>query len=147
MDKDIELIKYRDLVLTTLDYYVENFSHNHNIRTEYLKLKVHVEEHFVQGKLSTLKKWFKELTFDFIEDGDFHFNEYLKKTTKYEIDIFESYFKRIEKIIDKGQIKTESQFHEIQNYVDHLIQNNSPDKELIKRMNEILLSFEKLKSE
>lgn len=142
MDKEFELKKYRDLVVATLDYYIVHLAFNNEMKDEYIRLKTQTEEHYSKGKLTTLKNWFKDLTSDFIEDRDFGFNEYLIKTTNYDIDIFESYFKRIEKIIEKDQIKTDSQFYELKNYVDYLIQNINSDKVLIQRINEILLRFE-----
>ncbi|WP_291119724.1 hypothetical protein [Empedobacter sp. UBA7248] len=142
MDKEFELKKYRDLVAATLDYYIVHLAFNNEMKDEYFCLKTQAEEHYSKGKLTILKSWFKDLTSDFIEDRYFGFNEYLIKTTNYEIDIFESYFKRIEKIIEKDQIKTDSQFYELKNYVDYLIQNNNSDKVLIQRINEILLRFE-----
>ena len=142
MDKEFELKKYRDLVVATLDYYIVHLAFNNEMKDEYFRLKTQAEEYYSKGKLTILKNWFKDLTFDFIEDRDFGFNEYLIKTTNYEIDIFESYFKRIEKIIEKDQIKTDSQFYELKNYVDYLIQNNNSDKVLIQRINELLLRFE-----
>ncbi len=142
MDKEFELKKYRDLVVATLDYYIVHLAFNNEMEDEYIRLKTQTEEYYSKRKLTTLKNWFKDLTSDFIEDRDFGFNEYLIKTTNYDIDIFESYFKRIEKIIEKDQIKTDSQFYELKNYVDYLIQNNNSDKVLIQRINEILLRFE-----
>ena len=142
MDKEFELKKYRDLVVATLDYYIVHLPFNNEMIDEYIRLKTQAAVYYSKGKLTTLKNWFKDLTLDFIEDRDFGFNEYLIKTTNYEIDIFESYFKRIEKIIEKDQIKTDSQFYELKNYVDYLIQNNNSDKVLIQRINEILLRFE-----
>ena len=142
MDKEFELKKYRDLVVATLDYYIVHLAFNNEMKDEFIRLKIQTEVYYSKGKLTTLKNWFKDLTLDFIEDRDFGFNEYLIKTTNYEIDIFESYFKRIEKIIEKDQIKTDSQFYELKNYVDYLIQNNNSDKVLIQRINEILLRFE-----
>ena len=142
MNKEFELKKYRDLVLATLDYYIVHLAFNNEMKDEYIRLKTQAEVYYSKGKLTTLKNWFKDLTLDFIEDRDFGFNEYLIKTTNYDIDIFESYFKRIEKIIEKDQIKTDSQFYELKNYVDYLIQNNNSDKVLIQRINEILLRFE-----
>lgn len=117
------------------------------MKDEFIRLKIQTEEYYSKRKLTILKNWFKDLTSDFIEDGDFGFNKYLKQTTHYEIDIFESYFKRIKKLVEKGFIKTESQFHELKNYVDYLVQNNNSDKDLIQRINEILLRFESRKIE
>lgn len=142
MDKEFELKKYRDLIVATLDYYIVHLAFNNEMKDEYFCLKTQAKEYYLKGKLTTLKNWFKDLTLDFIEDRDFGFNEYLIKTTNYDIDIFESYFKRIEKIIEKDQIKTDSQFYELKNYVDYLIQNNNSDKVLIQRINELLLRFE-----
>ena len=142
MNKEFELKKYRDLVLATIDYYIVHLAFNNEMKDEYIRLKTQTEEYYSKRELTILKNWFKDLTSDFIEDRDFGFNEYLIKTTNYEIDIFESYFKRIEKIIEKDQIKTDSQFYELKNYVDYLIQNNNSDKVLIQRINELLLRFE-----
>lgn len=142
MNKEFELKKYRDLVLATIDYYIVHLAFNNEMKDEYIRLKTQTEKYYSKRKLTILKNWFKDLTSDFIEDRDFGFNEYLIKTTNYDIDIFESYFKRIEKIIEKDQIKTDSQFYELKNYVDYLIQNNNSDKVLIQRINELLLRFE-----
>ncbi|WP_313359566.1 hypothetical protein [Empedobacter sp.] len=142
MNKEFELKKYRDLVLATLDYYIVHLAFNNEMKDEFIRLKIQTEEYYSKRKLTILKNWFKDLTSDFIEDRDFGFNKYLKQTTHYEIDIFESYFKRIKKLVEKGFIKTESQFHELKNYVDYLVQDNNSDKDLIQRINEILLRFE-----
>lgn len=142
MNKEFELKKYRDLVLATLDYYIVHLAFNNEMKDEFIRLKIQTEEYYSKRKLTILKNWFKDLTSDFIEDRDFGFNKYLKQTTHYEIDIFESYFKRIKKLVEKGFIKTESQFHELKNYVDYLVQDNNSDKDLIQRINELLLRFE-----
>ena len=147
MNKEFELKKYRDLVLATLDYYIVHLAFNNEMKDEFIRLKIQTEEYYSKRKLTILKNWFKDLTSDFIEDRDFGFNKYLKQTTHYEIDIFESYFKRIKKLVEKGFIKTESQFHELKNYVDYLVQDNNSDKDLTQRINEILLRFESRKIE
>uniref|UniRef100_UPI0025BBF42A hypothetical protein n=1 Tax=Empedobacter sp. UBA5039 TaxID=1946439 RepID=UPI0025BBF42A len=104
MNKEFELKKYRDLVLATLDYYIVHLAFNNEMKDEFIRLKIQTEEYYSKRKLTILKNWFKDLTSDFIEDKDFGFNKYLKQTTHYEIDIFESYFKRIKKLVEKGFI-------------------------------------------
>ncbi|GJQ60996.1 MAG: hypothetical protein SCALA702_00490 [Melioribacteraceae bacterium] len=108
-DKDAELKKYRELVIATLDYYIEReeYSKNpafQNLSRHFLELRSQTEELFQKGRLSTLKKWFRDLTEISVEARDLKFNEYLKNKTKYDIDIFKSFKNRIEKIIKDGRI-------------------------------------------
>ena len=56
-----------------------------------------------------------------VETGDLKFNKYLQDKTKYEIDIFKSYFQRVEKVTQKGKITTDNQFYDIGIMVDQLL--------------------------
>jgi len=96
-EKQSELTKYRDLVLATLAYYLEN--NEMQIKTadfdsteNYTGLKIQTEEHYQKGRLTRLKQWFRDLTEMQVETGDLKFNKYLQDKTKYDIDIFKSYF-------------------------------------------------------
>ena len=76
----------------------------------YQKLKELVGKHFQKGRLTILKQWFRDLTEMQIETKDFKFSAYLKEKTNYDIDIFKSFYDRIDKIIVKGigKLKNES---------------------------------------
>ena len=149
-EKHIELQKYRDLVLATLDYYLDN--KETQIKTadfdsieHYRGLKTQTEDHFQKGRLTRLKQWFRDLTEMQVETGDLKFNKYLQDKTKYETDIFKSYFERVDKVIEKGKITTDNQFYDINMLVDQLCQTEPVDNRKIEILNNLLANYEQRK--
>ena len=125
-EKQAELQKYRDLVLATLDYYTDNKemqikTADYDSQEHFKGLKIQTEEHYQKGRLARLKQWFRDLTEMQVETGDLKFNKYLQDKTKYEIDIFKSYFQRVEKVTQKGKITTDNQFYDIGIMIDQLL--------------------------
>lgn len=150
-EKQAELAKYRDLVLATLDYYLDN--NTMQIKTadfdsteHYKRLKIQTEEHYQKGRLSRLKQWFRDLTEMQIETGDLKFNNYLQDKTKYEIDIFKSYFQRVVKVIEKGKITSDNQFYDINIMLDLLCQTEPVDNEKIEILNKLIGDYEQRQS-
>ncbi len=150
-EKQDELVKYRDLVLATLDYYIDN--KEMQIKTtdfdsieHYKGLKTQTVEHYQKGRLTRLKQWFRDLTEMQVETGDLKFNKYLQDKTKYDIDIFKSYFQRIDKVIEKGKITTDNQFYDINIMVDQLCQTEPVDHNKIEILNRILSEYKQGKS-
>jgi hypothetical protein len=149
--KQEELVKYRDLVLATLDYYIDN--KEMQIKTadfdsteHYKGLKTQTAEHYQKGRMTRLKQWFRDLTEMQVETGDLKFNKYLQDKTKYNIDIFKSYFQRVDKIIEKGKITTDNQFYDINIMVDQLCQTEPVDNNKIEILNRLLSEYEQRKS-
>ena len=148
-DKDLkaaELIKYRDLVLATLDYYLDN--NVMKVKTAdfdsdgyYQYLKIEVAEHFKKGRLARLKQWFRDLTEMQVATRDLKFNKYLRDKTNYDIDIFNSYFQRIDKIIRKGKITTDSQFYDVKLMMDDLDLSESLDNKKIQILDTLLTTY------
>lgn len=150
-EKQTELTKYRDLVLATLDYYIDN--KEMQIKTadfystqHYKGLKIQTEEQYQKGHLTRLKQWFRDLTEMQVETGDLKFNKYLQDKTKHDIDIFKSYFQRVDKIIEKGKITTDNQFYDINIMVDQLCQTEPVDNNKIEILNRLLSEYEQRKS-
>lgn len=146
-EKQLELKKYLDLVLTTIDYYLENKliqlkTADFDSEQHFQGLKTQALEHFNKGRLSRLKQWFRDLTEPQIECGDFRFNSFIKERTKHDIDIFRSYYERIDNIIEKGKITTDNQFYNINMLVDQLSQTEPVDKLRIGKLNDLLLDYE-----
>lgn len=149
-DKKSELKKYRDLVIATIDYYVDN--QLMNIKTADFDSNVHfkflkqlTEEHFDKGRLARLKQFFRDMTESQIESIDLKLNEYLRKKTNYDIDIFKSYFERVERIILKGRITTDNQFYDLKVLVDQLSQSEPIDKNKIEIIDKIMADYEQKK--
>ncbi len=149
--KQGELAKYRDLVLATIDYYLDNKlmqikTADFDSEEHFRQLKTQTQEHFQKGRLTRLKQWFRDLTEMQIETCDLKFNKYLQDKTQYDIDIFKSYFQGIDKIIEKGKITTDNQFYDVQIMVDQLCQTEPVDDKKIEVLNKILLDYEQRKS-
>ncbi|MBS2098407.1 hypothetical protein [Carboxylicivirga linearis] len=150
-DKQAELEKFRDLILATLDYYIENEVMQMNIAdfdsNEYYKnLKIQTEENYQKGRLTKLKQWFRDFTEMQVETRDLKFNKYLQEKTKYDIDIFKDYFQRVDKIIEKGKITTDNQFYDISIMVDQLCHIEPIDNVKIEKFNGLLRDYEERKS-
>jgi hypothetical protein len=103
-----ELSKYKALILVTLDYYLENIEYHINTCEfdsidHYSKLKSQALENYNKSRLTTLKKWFTDLTEIHVESKNFKFNEYLIEKTAYEIDIHTTFSERVQLTIEKGK--------------------------------------------
>jgi hypothetical protein len=149
-EKQAQLLMYRDLVLATLDYYIDHTEMHFKTADfdsveHYKEIKVQTEEHYQKGRLTRLKQWFRDLTEMQIETGDLKFNKYLQDKTKYDIDIFKSYFQRIDKIIEKGKITTDSQYYDITIMIDQLCQAEPLENEKIEILDKLLNEYEQRK--
>jgi hypothetical protein len=150
-DKRIELKKFRDLVLAAIDYHLDDPSaafktDDFNSNLYYESLKEQTLEHYNKGRLTKLKQWFRDLTEMHIETRNLNFSKYLQNKTGYDIDIFEDYFKRVEKIIKKGMITTDKQFFDISIMADQLCRELTIDDGKIQILNHFLSTYEAKKS-
>jgi hypothetical protein len=146
-DKRIELKKFRDLVLATIDYHLEDTSAG--IKTDdfdsnayYESLKIQTLEHYNKGRLTKLKQWFRDLIEIQIEARNLKFAKYLQNKTGYDVNVFDDYFKRVEKIVDKGKITTGNQFFDISIMVDQLCSEHTTDIGKIHILNQLLTTYE-----
>ena len=145
--KSKDLVKYRDLVLATIEYNIQIYSKENiagvsEIIEHFLSLKPQIEEHFEKGRLTKLKQWFRDLTETVIASNDVKFNTYLKDQTGYDLDIFKSFNQKVEKIITKGKITNDDQFYELRNYLDQLEGIEPVDNDKIKIIDRILFKYE-----
>ncbi len=145
------LLKYRDLVVATLDYYQDNQqfqiqSAAVDSQSYYQGLKTQTEAHFQKGRLTLLKQWFRDLTEMPIETRDLKFSKYLQDKTGYDIDIFNSFYQRVDQVIAKGKITTDNQFYDVKILVDQLCQTTPVNEEKIGILNRLLIGYEQRKS-
>lgn len=147
-EKTAELAKYRDLVLATIDYYIDYQILGIKATVfdkEFEIMKLRSLEDFQKGRLTRLKQGFRDLTEMIVEGGDLRFNQYIQDKTHYNIDIFKSYFQRVDKIIENGKIKTDNQFYDINSMVDRLCQSQPVDDKKIEILNKLLAEYEQRK--
>lgn len=144
--KPIELKKYYDLILATLDYMID-FS-SMKIKTDtfnsteyFLSLKLQAKEHYLKGQLTLLKKLFKGLTEDAKDDKQFV--KYLFDKTGFKIDLKGQFEKSIAKIIKRQKILTEDEYREVMEKVEELIQCKSSDQNKVNILNTLIVNYEK----
>jgi hypothetical protein len=150
VDKSQDLVNYRDLILATLDYYLENKimeikTSDFDSTIHFQSLKTQTIDHFEKGRLTNLKQWFRDLSEMQIETRDLKFNTYLRNKTGLDIDIFQDYFERINKVIECGKITTDNQFYDVRNMVDYLCQTDPVDQRQIEILNKLLIDYEQKK--
>ena len=142
---------YRDLVLASLDYYLETGlmkikTDAYDSDEHFKKLKREAEVHCKKGRLTLLKRWFRDFTEMQVEECDLVFNKYLQVKTGYDIDIFRSYHQRVDRVVEKGRITTDNQFYDITIMVDQLCQIEPVDHGRIELLNRLLSAYEQRKS-
>jgi hypothetical protein len=145
-EKQLELKWHRDILLATIDYSIERSNKERygefDIIAHYQQLKEQTEEHYQKGRLAKLKQWLRDMTEAPREMEDFGFGRYIKDKTGYDLDIFASFHKRIDKIIERKQIKTENQYREVMSMIDNLCQQTPVDQKKIDLLNNLIINFE-----
>lgn len=141
-----ELKKYHDLVIATLNYYIDNAilltkTDDFNSQEHFIQCKSDVKTDFKKGNLSNLKQWFTDLTEMFVETKDLKFNYYLQQKTGYDNELLKSYFKRIDKITKQGEINTYNEFYEISSYIGKLKKTEPTDNKRIDFLNKLLSDY------
>jgi hypothetical protein len=147
--KDEELKKYHALVLAAIDYQIELLQsqpiQGFDLTPGYERAKIQAEEDFSKGRLTNLKSWYRNMTEGIREGREFKFNAFVKKRTGYTIDIFKEHFNRVDKVIAKGKITSDSQFYEVNSMVDYLSHIEPIDEAKIKVLNSLLIAYEQRK--
>jgi hypothetical protein len=145
-EKQSELKRYKDILLATLDYHIErskgiNYG-EYDPAAHFKQLKQQTEENYLKGRLTKLKQSLRYMTEEQREIGDLSFGNYIKEKTGYEIDIFDSFRKRIDKIIERKRIKTENEYRDVMAMVDNLCHQSPVDKDKIDLLNNLLVDFD-----
>lgn len=145
-EKQSELKRYRDILLATLDYFIDrsaSIKYDEFDPVEHFnQLKQQTEEHYQKRRLTRLKQWLRDMTEEPRETGDLSFERYIKEKTGYDIDIFGNFQKRIDKIIERKKIKTENEYRDVLAMVDNLCQQIPVDQEKIDVLNNLLSDFD-----
>ena len=117
--KQQELDKYRTLVLATLDYLTIIYTKHLGVGSSLSNrnhLKNLAEQHYKKGSIGILRRWFKDLTEMFLSEGGVEYSIYIQENTGYTFHVFERFYKRLEKILEKGKITTTNQYRDVEEY-------------------------------
>jgi hypothetical protein len=146
-EKDPELKKLRDILIATIDYWID--CHNKSVQrstgfdpVENLKdLKRQAEELYLKRKVTKLKHWLRDMCEMPRETKDLNYVTYIKKATGHDYNIFTAFNKRIDNIVAKGKISTDNQCREVESMVDYMSQSESVDDKKIEVLNNLLLDY------
>lgn len=145
VDKSSDLIKFRDLVLSTLDFHLSTDianvkSETFNARDHFENLKIETVQHYQKGRLTKLKQWFRDLS-EPCEDN-IEFGKFIKERTGLDIDLSRRLQSVVAKVMRKGKIATENQYRDVEQAVDQLCHQEPVDSERIDLLNGLLRGFE-----
>lgn len=118
-EKQSELQRYKDILLATLDYLIEQLPTNDNydelshVEEYYRQQKLQIEKYYTQRRLDRLQQRLASLTKGLQNSTHLNFANYIKEKTSYNIDIFESLKKRIEIIIKQKEIRSKKEFNDV----------------------------------
>lgn len=145
-----ELKKYRALVLAAIDYQISLYQNSPLQDFDPVlgleSLKKQAEEDAIKGRITILKRWYRDLTECIREGRELKFNSFVKERTGYTIDIFKEHFYKVEKLIATGKITTDNQFYDVNSMVDYLCQVEPVNTDKIAVLNKLLSAYEKKKT-
>jgi hypothetical protein len=147
-EKKLELKRLRDILHATIDYQITKYrsieikfdGYDPIASCEHLRQLT--EEHFKKGRLTRLKQWLRDLTEEPRETGDLYFDRYIKERTGYDVDIFATFEKRIDNILNRKIIKTENEHRDVLSMVDNLCQQTPVDQAKVDVLNALLIDFD-----
>lgn len=137
--KQAELDRHRSILLATLDYLLQRnggiiVSDGNDPMTEYYNSqKIEAEKYYQECRLDRLKARLTQQinTLQFMIDLEFE--AYIKTTTGYDIDIFDSLKKRVNTILENKVIRNNKEMSDIDTmrmYYDKTSKNKKDDKVL-----------------
>jgi hypothetical protein len=118
--KQLELNRHRDILFATIDYILQQTASEDLLKDQvdalvdyYGLQKQQIEKYFQKHRLDKLQQRLHSLTMFPLRRVDLTFNDYIRRKTSYQIDIFENLEIRIEEIISQNQITNKEQLNDI----------------------------------
>ncbi len=102
--------------------------------------KTDSEKYHSEGKLKKLQKIFKTIEQDASEDV--LLEEYVLKNTGIQLGMKDRYFKRFDKILERGKLKTNREYYFIMDQINVLCQLEVKNDEMIEKLNHFVLKYE-----
>jgi hypothetical protein len=135
------------------DYYVEftlnNLNTDERFRSVQLTLMLPMfkqyrtdsEKYHADGKLKKLKSIYNGLEKESADN--IMLEEYVFKKTGIRLGMLERYNQKLNKIIERGKLKNENEYHMIMDQINILCQLEVPDEKMINDLNKLIIDFEK----
>lgn len=113
--KQEELLKYKALVLATLDYFIKKdsgsivYDGHDPIKFVWEQEKAKAEKYFNERHLDKLKNQLKKYTRGLRMNADLQFAAYIKERTGEDLDLFSELVPLISKVLENGKIETKAE--------------------------------------
>lgn len=134
------------------DYYVEftlnNLNPDEKIKSVQLELMLPMfkcyrsdsEKYHSEGKLKKLQRIYKGIEQEAAEN--IFLEQFVFEKTGIKLGMFERYYNKLNKIVERGKLKNENEYHMIINQINILCQLNERDNDMIDNLNKIIIDFE-----
>jgi hypothetical protein len=134
------------------DYYVEftlqNLHPDENLRGIQLDLMLPTfksyrsdsEKYHAEGKLKKLQRIYKAIEKEAAEDS--MLEQFVLEKTGIKLGMSERYHSKMNKIIERGKLKNESEYHMIMDQINVLCQLEQRDDQMINNLNKLIIDFE-----
>lgn len=134
------------------DYYVEFTMNNLNLDEEFRSIQLDLmlpmfkkyrsdsEKYHKEGKIKKLQLIYKNIEQEASEN--IMLEEYVFQQTGIRLGMQERYYKRLKKIIERGKLKNENEYHMIMDQINILCQIEERDNEMINQLNKLIIEFE-----
>ena len=135
------------------DYYVEftlnNLNPDEKIRGVQLDLMLPMfksyrsdsEKYHSEGKLKNLQGIYKGIEKEAAEN--IFLEQFVFEKTGIKLGMRERYYYRLNKIIERGKLKNENEYHMIMDQINILSQLKERDDKMIDNLNKLIIEFEK----
>ncbi len=145
MDRAIkynELAKFRDLLIATINFSIDSFSSTSSKKNSFTKHFETIREQTIdlyeKGNLEELKALFTDQTEMYKEDLDRDFNTYLIEVTGYDMDLFDGFFTRVEKVMKAEKIANSDERDDLNRYLEYLEDAEVQNEEEIQKVKSLL---------
>ena len=141
-----ELKRHRAITLATIDYLISLnngsivFDDLDPVLEYYESQKIQIEKYYNQGRIDRLQQKLDNLIKILQNRIDLNFTEYIQKRTGYQIDIFDDLHKRVDAIIERGEIRNHKDLNDI-GTIFQFYQKTSAEPERIDVLRQLILSY------
>ncbi|MBC6491560.1 hypothetical protein ACFSQD_19585 [Flavihumibacter stibioxidans] len=150
-----EINLYRRVIKAGLEYQLKQVEEELKFRKDDQKFVEFLEmtkRHFLKiiddsnsiNSLSKLKRWFNDISEGCIEANDIGYQLYIERETGFNPDLFGKLHNKVEKIIEAGMIKSETEYRNTELLLN-LIFGQDPKDERIPRLDQLLGTYQKIK--
>lgn len=134
-----KLVKERAILLTTLDYLLENYTgylvlDNYDVsRDYYLQEQRQAENYFVEGKLERIRARISQLAKGFQLRRDINYKTYVETKTGYQINPYRHLRKGIDQLLQTGKVADREAFLDLQ-FMIQLVEQDQSELDFLAKM-------------